>query len=93
MAGIISSLNLGIGVVAGLQLSRLLGYGPINLFTQASLPLPYWAVPLVVVMCIFPFMVLLDAKPTHGSVKHNDAWRHFTFDCVLTNGGFDSICV
>lgn len=65
MAGIISALNLGLGVTAGSQLSILIGAGPIDLLHQASFPLPDWAVWLCVLFITLPMMVLCDCKPTH----------------------------
>ena len=67
MSSLITAMNLGIGVVAGMSLGHLTGVEPDQAILDASDhgPVPQWFLPVCIVMSTFPTMVLLDARPSH----------------------------
>jgi len=66
-SSILTCVNLGLGISAALNIqnSYLYPTDPIQLFAQSSVSFPYFVVPVAVLICAFPTMILLDASPSH----------------------------
>lgn len=64
MSAIITCIQLGIGVQAGLSLNGLLGGGK-TLITSAPTSQPMWMSEVAVIIDGYVTMVLFDAKPAH----------------------------
>lgn len=63
MSGIITIIQLGVGIIAGLDLNKVIGATLV--YTAPTQILSYGYIYGAVVICSFPTMILLDAKPTH----------------------------
>lgn len=63
MSGIITIINLGVGIIAGLDLNKVIKAELV--YTAPTQILSYAFIYGAVLISAFPTMILLDAKPTH----------------------------
>jgi uncharacterized membrane protein YjjP (DUF1212 family) len=67
MSSVITAVNLGIGVVAGISVGKLTGVDEENILNASSYgSTPEWFLPICIVVTTFPSTVLLDAKLSHA---------------------------
>jgi uncharacterized membrane protein YjjP (DUF1212 family) len=63
LSGLLTAINIGIGITCGLQLQAQLSSNPI--ITNSSSVFPAWSVHLFVIVSVFPSIVLMDALVSH----------------------------
>ena len=67
MSSVITAVNLGIGVVAGISVGKLTGVDEENILNSSSYgSTPEWFLPICIIVTTFPSIVLLDAKLSHS---------------------------
>ena len=68
LSGLLTAINIGIGITCGLQLQSALSSHHTPNLTHSSATFPEWSLHLSVLIAVFPSVVLMDANYTHAPI-------------------------
>ena len=68
LSGLLTAINIGIGITCGLQLQSALSSPAASVLTRSSSVFPEWSLHLCVILAVFPSVVLMDAPSSHTPI-------------------------
>ena len=85
LSGLLTAINIGIGITCGLQLQSALSSSSPPSVTHSSSVFPEWSLHLSVLIAVFPSVVLMDASYMHAPILGLGMLTAYEISTMLTS--------